>query len=261
MNAPMSLCSLSAAISSFQANSTSHLANYSESSRVSGAADFTQFLLISPRAFRFVFPWDKTDLSLCQDHSGLVHPLTPNHLTWQLGNNFHYHITLLIKLLCNSSEDWCLVPLDLPLASVSTEASHQKKNRCLGLQQCRAWCCLALTTTFTLLTPRTHCPELNITTLETMTTSRCLKPAPTKPSKLRGWHQMWLQEMLRREMQSRHLCDLAYHPGLHVPCLAASPIVCVPSQPFQWRRQEQEEPPFSLKNGGIWATDTKQPKT
>lgn len=100
MDALMSLRSLSAAISSFQANSTSHLANYSER-----AAGFLGLQVSHSLCFLGI-----TLISLCQDHSGLVHPLTPNHLTWQLANNFPYHTALLIKLLWQNDEGWCLVP-------------------------------------------------------------------------------------------------------------------------------------------------------
>lgn len=43
-----------------------------------------------------------------------------------------------------------------------------------------------LTVTLTLLSPRIHCLELNTTVVEGMRRGRCLKTAPTNPSKLRG---------------------------------------------------------------------------
>lgn len=59
-----------------------------------------------------------------------MHPLTPDHLTWQLANNFPYHTALLIKLLCRSDEGWCLAPSDLPLAPV--EAPGRRGADALG---------------------------------------------------------------------------------------------------------------------------------
>lgn len=120
-----------------------------------------------------------TPISLCQDRSGLVHPLTLDHLTRQLANDLPYHTALLIKLLCKSSEGWCLDPSDLPLAPVETGGSLQERSRCLGLELCGAWCSLApRCDSYLAVTKKPHSLELNTTALEGMRRGRYLKPAP-----------------------------------------------------------------------------------